>query len=92
MRMKDDHMKNGQLKPAYNLQICTENQFISHKANKQYNRFRHFGGDKVKMDFAIFAIAFNIGKMYSKGKNTPEKSKKYSETCIFGDYSGKIAA
>lgn len=28
MRMKEDHMKNGQLKPAYNQQIGTENQFI----------------------------------------------------------------
>jgi transposase len=28
MRMKDDHMKNGQLKPGYNVQIGTENQFI----------------------------------------------------------------
>ncbi len=28
MRMKDDHMMNGQLKPAYNVQIGTENQFI----------------------------------------------------------------
>lgn len=28
MRMKDDHMKNGQLKPGYNVQIATENQFI----------------------------------------------------------------
>ena len=28
MRMKDDHMKNGQLKPAYNLQIGTQDQFI----------------------------------------------------------------
>jgi len=30
MRMKEDHMKNGQLKPAYNVQISTENQFITH--------------------------------------------------------------
>lgn len=30
MRMKDDHMQNGQLKPAYNLQIGTKNQFITH--------------------------------------------------------------
>ena len=30
MRMKEDHMKNGQLKAAYNLQIATENQFILH--------------------------------------------------------------
>lgn len=30
MRMKEDHMKNGQLKPAYNPQISTENQFTTH--------------------------------------------------------------
>lgn len=30
MRMKEDHMKNGQLKPGYNVQISTENQFITH--------------------------------------------------------------
>jgi transposase len=29
MRMKDDHMRNGQLKPAYNTQISTENQFVT---------------------------------------------------------------
>ena len=54
-------------KPGYNLQIGTENQFIL-----------DFGLDKVKMDFAFFAIAFNLKKMCSaidrKGKigdNTP---------------------
>lgn len=30
MRLKDDHMQNGQLKPAYNAQISTEEQFITH--------------------------------------------------------------
>ena len=30
MRLKDDHMQNGQLKPAYNAQISTESQFITH--------------------------------------------------------------
>ena len=29
MRMKDDHMKNGQLKPAYNLQGSTNNQYLT---------------------------------------------------------------
>lgn len=29
MRMKEDHMRNGQLKPAYNLQISTNNQYIA---------------------------------------------------------------
>lgn len=28
MRMKEDHMRNGQLKPAYNFQISTNNQYI----------------------------------------------------------------
>lgn len=28
MRMKEDHMKNGQLKAGYNVQISTSNQFI----------------------------------------------------------------
>lgn len=30
MRMKDDHMMNGQLKPGYNVQIAVENYFIIH--------------------------------------------------------------
>jgi len=29
MRMKDDHMKNGQLKAGYNVQVSTENQFVT---------------------------------------------------------------
>lgn len=28
MRMKEDHMRNGQLKPAYNVQASTEKQYI----------------------------------------------------------------
>lgn len=29
MRMKDDHMQNGELKPGYNLQASTNNQYIT---------------------------------------------------------------
>ena len=29
MRMKEDHIQNGQLKPSYNLQACSNNQFIT---------------------------------------------------------------
>ena len=46
------------------------------KADKQYDRFRHFGLDKIKMDFAIFAIAFNIGKLYNKAQNKSKNQKK----------------
>lgn len=31
-----------------------------------YKRFRHFGKDKVFMDFSFPAIAFNIKKMCAK--------------------------
>lgn len=30
MRMKEDHMANGQLKPAYNIQFAVENYYIVH--------------------------------------------------------------
>jgi len=28
MRMKDDHMRNGQLKPAYNVQLAVESEYV----------------------------------------------------------------
>ena len=31
MRMKDDHMMNGRLKAAYNVQIAIGNYFIDHR-------------------------------------------------------------
>jgi len=55
--------------------IEPEAVFGQTKANKQYHRFRHFGVDKIKMDFAIFAIAFNIGKLYNKTQITSKKQE-----------------
>ena len=59
--------------------IEPEAVFGQMKFNMAYRRFRHFGKDKVTMDFAFFAIAFNIKKMCSKmakqtknGGNTPK--------------------
>ena len=58
--------------------IEPEAVFGQMKSNMAYRRFRHFGKDKVTMDFAFFAIAFNIKKMCAKiakqgknGENTP---------------------
>jgi transposase len=62
--------------------IEPEAVFGQTKANKQYLRFRHFDLDKVKMDFAIFAIAFNIGKLYNKAKDT---SKKQGKSSLFSE-------
>ena len=36
------------------------------KYNMAYRRFRHFGEDKVTMDFAFFVMAFNTKKMSRK--------------------------
>jgi len=55
--------------------IEPEAVFGQTKANKQYNRFRHFGVDNIKMDFAVFAIAFNIGKLYNKSQNASKNQK-----------------
>lgn len=47
---------------------CIEPEAVSGqmKYDMAYKRFRHFGLDKVKMDFAFFATAFNIKKMCAK--------------------------
>lgn len=42
MRLKDDHMQNGQLKPAYNAQISTESQFITHFSLHQSPGGHHY--------------------------------------------------
>jgi hypothetical protein len=44
------------------------------KLNMASRRFRHFGIDKVTIDFAFFAIDFNLKKTYSK-KNGPNDYK-----------------
>ncbi len=58
--------------------IEPEAVFGQMKFNMTYRRFRHFNKDKVTMDFAFLAIAFNIKKMCSQiakqtknGGNTP---------------------
>lgn len=62
---------------------CVEPEavFGQMKFNMAYRRFRHFGKDKVTMDFAFFAIAFNIKKMCSK---TAKQAKNGDKTPYFG--------
>jgi len=55
MRMKEDHMLNGQLKPGYNVQISTNKQFITHysihqKPNDTTTLVPHFEGFKKQYD------------------------------------------
>ena len=53
--------------------IEPEAVFGQMKFNKQYKRFRHKGFSKVQMDFALFAMAFNIQKLW---KNMATNLKK----------------
>jgi transposase len=41
MRMKEDHMNNGQLKPGYNVQISSEDQFIVNYTLHQHTNDIH---------------------------------------------------
>lgn len=43
--------------------IEPESVFGQIKSNMAYRRFRHFGKDKITMDFSFFATAFNIKKL-----------------------------
>jgi len=52
MRMKEDHMRNGKLKPAYNVQISTNNQFIAsysiHQNTTDTNTLTHHLQEHIK--------------------------------------------
>lgn len=58
--------------------IEPEAVFGQMKNNMQYKRFRHFGIDKVTMDFAFFAIAFNIKKMCAIMAKRLKNGEKHS--------------
>ncbi len=65
--------------------IEPEAVFGQMKFNMSYRRFRHFGKDKVTMDFAFLAIAFNINKICSKmAKQTKNRGNtpQYGLFCL----------
>ncbi len=56
------------------------------KYNKAYNRFRHQSKEKVAMDFAIFAIAFNLLKLHRKRQKSlfdQKKTTANAQTMLF---------
>ncbi len=77
-RARENLTSDKGLEHRSKIPIEPEAVFGQMKNNMHYKRFRHFGKDKVTMDFAFFAIAFNIKKMAAKmaksarnGGNTP---------------------
>jgi hypothetical protein len=90
MRMMEDHMKTGQLKPGYNVQMATENQFILfYTIHQRPTDTRCFiphleklastslrGLDKVHVEFGIVALAHNILKVAGIRQLFSEKNRK----------------
>ena len=68
--------------------IEPEAVFGQMKYNKAYRRFRHFWKDKVMMDFAFFAIAFNIGKMC---KRTTLKEIRAAMEALMASFTSRCA-
>ena len=73
------HLREGTRTPVD--PIVPEAVFGQIKYNMQYKRFRHFGKDKVTMDFAFFAMAFNLKKMAAK-------MPKWSKSLVLGPFPG----
>jgi len=66
--------------------IEPEAVFGQSKSNKGYNRFRHFNDeqtDRVMMDFAIFAVAFNLEKLHRKRLNVEKEQVKTKNNPLF---------
>jgi transposase len=70
MRMKDDHMRNGQLKPAYNVQIAVENYFIIHT---------YVSSDRTDYNALIPVIKKHTKKLEEKLKEVTADSGYCSE-------------
>jgi len=80
MRMKDDHMGNGQLKPAYNLQVSTENQVVTNFSLHQrpndtgtlkahLEQFKGFYGKQSKTVVADAGYGSEENYTYLEGEN-----------------------
>ena len=88
MRQAAERLTSGEgIKHRGRRCIEPEAVFGQMKYDMNYKRFRHFGMDKVKMDFAFFAIAFNIKKLCSKiskrGNGKPWGATNTACFCLF---------
>ena len=71
--------------------IEPEAVFGQMKYNMGYKRFRHFGKDKVSMDFAFFAIAFNLKKMCRKIAKQANNGGNYPQNDLFLHIFAKLS-
>lgn len=85
MRMKEDHMKNGQLKPVYNVQISTQNQLVSHYSVHQNptdtkTLIPHLESFREVYDFLPSAVVTDAG--YGSEENYEYLLQKHIEAYV----------
>jgi len=85
MRMKEDHMRNGQLKPGYNVQVGTENQFIvGYSLHQRPTDTRCLIGhlDKLKAKLGKLPKAVIADAGYGSEENYAHLEKEKVETYV----------
>lgn len=84
MRMKDDHMRNGQLKPGYNVQISTNDQMILDFTIEQKP------GDTTTLKNHVESLKETLGKYPEKltadSGYGSEENYEYLEECEITPY------
>lgn len=80
MRMKEDHMLNGQLKPAYNVQISTNKQFIAsysiHQNASDTNTLKQHLSQHIK-EYAIKPSSITADAGYGSEQNYQWLERKH---------------
>ena len=64
MRMKDDHMGNGQLKPGYNVQIAVNSEYQHRAGDLSKNMPFHSG----RGSFALLKTDFEFRRFLTRGR------------------------
>lgn len=72
MRMKEDHMGNGQLKPAYNVQLAVNSEYITGVAafsnrtdsGTQTNDDLQGYGSRLEIILPFFPLGYNTFQLY----------------------------
>lgn len=92
MRMKEDHMLNGQLKPAYNVQISTNEQFITnytiHQTSTDTGTYKHHM-DTFKEMYGTYPATAVADAGYGSEENYVYAQEKGMETFIKYNYFHK---
>jgi len=84
MRMKEDHMRNGQLKPGYNVQVGTNNEFIVNwSIHQDRNDYETLIPHLERLERFTGRLPDNLGADSGYGN---EKNYKYLRLKKIGNY------